>query len=332
MSNPNLGWLFYKELYRKGNDPDHIKNTLAKMQEVSAPHPQKEKLANFGFTLTTTYPGLLIGSGYTHGISSDDDVKTGFYFDHTTGLPQIPGSSVKGVLRSFFKLLKDKDQEALVTTFFEEIFQEAGISETIDKTFLQNLEKEIFDGKNPQTDKPLPIYQRDKFFDAVVVKVGKDGLLSEDYITPHKEPLKNPIPVKILKVAPKVSFAFAFDLKDGTLSAAQKELLFLKLLLFSGVGAKTNVGYGQFEEWSQEAFEKMKQKHKRDIVNNLENDYEKLMAKLKEGIIKNAKPIHDAIKKIEKLEDKEKEELKKLIDEIITDKGGKWYKKIEKLL
>ncbi|MDZ7743476.1 MAG: RAMP superfamily CRISPR-associated protein [Bacteroidota bacterium] len=33
-------------------------------------------------------------------------MELGFFFDHTTGLPMIPGSSVKGSLRSAF--MKDK--------------------------------------------------------------------------------------------------------------------------------------------------------------------------------------------------------------------------------
>jgi len=63
------------------------------------------------FELTTIYPGLLIGAGYSHPalkeIKKSDrdevgDFQLGFFFDHTTGLPVIPGSSVKGVLKSVF--------------------------------------------------------------------------------------------------------------------------------------------------------------------------------------------------------------------------------------
>lgn len=49
-------------------------------------------------------------------------------------------------------------------------------------------------------------------------------------------------------------------------------------------------------------------------------------------MIKNSKSIHDAIKKIENLSEDEKIILKKLVDGIIDDKSGKWYKKIKKLL
>ncbi|MBK8110496.1 MAG: hypothetical protein IPK46_09285 [Saprospiraceae bacterium] len=81
--------------------------------DLKAPH---------NIPLQTTYPGLLIGSGYTHEFDfpEEDDkkeaFKIGFFFDHITGLPCIPGHSVKGVLRSAFpnhekeKYVKEKSE------------------------------------------------------------------------------------------------------------------------------------------------------------------------------------------------------------------------------
>ena len=328
MSSANLGWLFYKELYRKGDDNSHIKATLTKLKRASGSDLDKYKLGEHGFTLKTIYPGLIIGSGYTHGISSDEDTKMGFYFDHTTGLPLIPGSSVKGVLRSLFGLAQ-KNQNERYKVEKEKLIRELIDDDTLDVDALAN---EIFEGIDAKTNKPLPMYKRDKFFDATIVSVENGELLQEDYITPHKESLKNPKPIKIIKVAGGVSFKFQFDLKDGIIKAHEKELLFLKLLLFSGVGAKTNVGYGQFEEWSEEELEKFQKKHQRDILKTIESEFEKLKIKLEQRMIKNSKSIHDAIKKIENLSEDEKKTLKELVDGIVDDKSGKWYKKIEKLL
>ena len=70
-----------------------------------------------GFRLTTTYPGLLIGSSYSHPAISegeDSDYQLGFFFDHTIGVPIIPGSTVKGVLKSVFpKIEPNKRKEKL---------------------------------------------------------------------------------------------------------------------------------------------------------------------------------------------------------------------------
>jgi CRISPR-associated protein Cmr6 len=50
---------------------------------------------------------------------------------------------------------------------------------------------------------------------------------------------------------PGVTVQFNFDLKDGIfLKADQKADLFKLILQYYGIGAKTNVGYGQFEPTS----------------------------------------------------------------------------------
>ena len=52
--------------------------------------------------LYTAYPGLISGTGYTHGIKADGEFKIGFAFDHVSGMPSLQGSSVKGKLRAAF--------------------------------------------------------------------------------------------------------------------------------------------------------------------------------------------------------------------------------------
>ena len=69
-------------------------------------------------------------------------------------------------------------------------------------------------------------------------------------MTPHKKPLENPIPLMFLKVRPEVIFKFHFLLQDSKvipeLTAEKKLQLFKEILMEFGIGAKTNVGYGQF--------------------------------------------------------------------------------------
>ena len=72
--------------------------------------------------------------------------------------------------------------------------------------------------------------------------------MKSDYITPHKSPFKDPLPIQFLKLAPESTLKFFFKLKDGVITAKQKLLLFKVILLDRGIGAKTNVGYGQFSE------------------------------------------------------------------------------------
>ncbi|CAA6807729.1 MAG: CRISPR-associated RAMP Cmr6 [uncultured Sulfurovum sp.] len=255
MSKANIGWLFYKKMYAEGENKFHIE-TVA--NEILSINTNDESLkANYGFRLETTYPGLLIGSGYMHGISVEKDFKIGFYFDHTTGLPLIQGTSVKGVLRSCFPMNGESDPYKKEKDIF--------IKECIGRNDLnvEALITEIFEGIDHQTGKPKSIYERDIFYEARVVQTN-GSLLHDDYLAPHGDNLlKNPLPLRFLKVAPNVHFEFNFDLKDGFISADEKEKLFLDLLLMFGIGAKTNVGYGQFRSWTQEEYNTFVQKQER---------------------------------------------------------------------
>ena len=75
----------------------------------------------------------------------------------------------------------------------------------------------------------------------------------DDSITPHGDnPLKNPIPIPMLKIAPGCVMEFRFALGDSIINgntyfASCKSEIFKKILGTVGVGAKTNVGYGQLE-------------------------------------------------------------------------------------
>lgn len=227
-----------------------------------------------GFKLKTCYPGLLCGVGYHHEINKpkdeegkkgkkvekdkEDDPEVynlGMYFDYTSGLPVIPGSSIKGMLRSaiekwdFLADYKPKEEKALPASLSDrDVLRKAII-------------RAVFEGDG------LSIYDRDIFLDAIPVKVD-NKLFGEDYITPHPDPLKNPNPIRFLRVNPGVTYQFRFILKDHVvlddkvvlkdsisqkgdekvLKADFKEELFKAIICTFGLGAKTNVGYGQFVE------------------------------------------------------------------------------------
>ncbi|MBD3796900.1 MAG: type III-B CRISPR module RAMP protein Cmr6 [Campylobacterales bacterium] len=247
MSKANLGWLYYKEMYRNGNDDGHIQKTFKRLLEVSAKDTSLNK--EHAFELKTTYPGLIIGSGYTHGISNNFDTKMGFYFDFTTGIPTIAGSSIKGVLRSLFGHGKNDNYQNEKHEYIRALLGK----ESLDVALLA---EEIFEGK--KDEKPIGIYKRDKFYEARITDTA-GGILQEDYITPHKEALKNPVPIKIVKIRANTTFEFSFELHDTNINgisvtADEKLILFFELLQFHGLGAKTNVGYGQFQEVSVEQF------------------------------------------------------------------------------
>jgi len=193
-----------EKLKRKSND-------LLNFKITSTP----KKLGNTSFVLKLLPPGAIFGIGYLHDIDIKGGFKLGLSLDYTTGVPYIPGSSIKGVVRDFFdgeKLLKEKKE---------------WIKLIVDVDFYE-LKKELI--------------EEDIFFDAFVV-ANNEKIFDEDYITPHKEITKNPIPIKFLKIKAYTKFRFCFEFKKHK---NEKEKL-IKEILKRGVGAKTSFGFGRFE-------------------------------------------------------------------------------------
>lgn len=273
MKNPNIGWLYYVDYFREENPlrpmdfhfllPGHEKKkevvesllkgkcqflSLRSFKDYEDMHYTLENAQHF--SLTTTYPGLLVGTGYEHELHIENEFKLGFFFDYTSGLPVIPGSSIKGVLRSAFKipelmneLLPGKNVRAIELEIFNGV--------DIEKTKLEDYPEE-----KKQNWKYLPSPQKDVFYDAIITDSKNENgkFLAADFITPHKhkserklDQFANPVPLQFMKVLPEVEFLFQFDLKDsrkGGLKSTEKKDLFEKIIRYLGIGAKTRTGYG----------------------------------------------------------------------------------------
>lgn len=323
MNTPNIGWLYYKDYLRKYGHPatlfqevhlmtgelrkEHfkkhfdIKNQVLLEQQFNATNSKQLALVspNPRLTMKTIYPGLTLGTGYSHETGEMGEFKLGFFFDHATGYPCIPASTVKGCIRAMFPQkerakVADKVEkynylasvireiplfpsETITYNELSDYFDEELSEKRID--FIDRLEREIFDGEVPAINEDnsikkekgkiiyqnLGIYQRDIFFDGFIVSTDHPEInrstcenpapfIADDYITPHQNrkrpelsPFTNPIPLMFLKILPEVNIQFQFDLKDGLISKLEKEELFRQILLDFGIGAKTNVGYGQFD-------------------------------------------------------------------------------------
>ncbi len=275
----NLGLLYNKEYFeflsfkKDGTcsmDGNEAIDELLK-EEIQENKSPKISQSNT-FELYTLYPGLLSGSGYQHSVSGKEiegEFQLGFFFDYTTGLPVIPASSVKGVLRyacemrngeylieKVKKIMGLKEEDSLENEdFFKPIikngkkfFSEFVYNVFEGKEILRNGNEIELDEKGKPITKGISIYKRDIFHDAFPIK-SKGKLFGSDYITHHKNPLQNPNPVQFLRVQPEVTYQFQFDLKDTNgLTAKQKAEIFKEIILDLGLGAKTNVGYGQFDE------------------------------------------------------------------------------------
>mgnify|MGYP001159215970 CR=1 FL=1 len=248
------------------------------------------------FNLVTIYPGLFSGSGYTHETGSKGELMLGFFFDHTSGLPILPGHSVKGVLRSAFprydapRTTEAQEIKLSKIHYVLSLLQLPALDISDKRKWVDKLEKQIFEGINPNWDgkdpkiKYLSMGKHDVFLDTVISKPGVGGkILGVDAITPHGDnPLKEPIPLPFIKVLPGVTWQFSFLLHDTTIDgieikAEQKRKLFEAILLDLGIGAKMNVGYGQLlaEEKYMELFNAELNNHRATVSPKPEGKPEK---------------------------------------------------------
>ncbi len=182
-----------------------------------------------------------IGESHPHEVS--------MVFDHNLGIPYIPASGVKGIVRFAHTLALYK----------------SGLVEGLPKELVEQDEKtgEIiaFDDDNWE-EISLPFgnqKHRGKvfFLDAYPVSVPS---LRLDIMNPHygnyyadkegKTPPADyllPNPIKFLTVAPGTMFIFrAVVIKEGNLLDKVRSA-FVRALVEEGVGAKTAVGYGRFK-------------------------------------------------------------------------------------
>lgn len=213
----------------------------------------QNSLANQSLELQIAYPGLVTGVGINHEAKIEGEFKLGVHFDWTYGMPVVYGSSVKGVLRSAF-ISKQKNGKIIE---YEDYYLKEVTKREWSQEEIKILFDAVFEGKDEKGNN-LSIYDRDIFFDAVITHADSKGrILCSDSITPHggethDNPLKNPTPLTFLKIAPGCKLEFRFKLQPSTINgdivdANQKLALFKEILTTIGVGAKTNVGYGQLK-------------------------------------------------------------------------------------
>ena len=254
----NLHKVYYRNYYdninfwlEKSNDENTLKSSgkcmdivgESKVDNGFSGRDTLEGCYNRKLEFEVRYPGLITGVGIMHQAGVTGEFKLGMHFDYTYGYPVVYGSSVKGVLKSYFKeyYSGEHDVEALVADIFE------GLS--------------YADRQTPVSSRAAkPIYERDTFFDAIVVAAPKNGkLIASDALAPHggtghDDPFAEPVPIPFIKIAPGVNLRFRFKLvptKDRAgnevMCVNDKLALFKQILTTFGIGAKTNVGYGQLK-------------------------------------------------------------------------------------
>ena len=109
----NLHYFYYKKYFdgvdfrKVGNYDQQSKDAVGRANEQLTSAVKGLACSDLPFThaveMEVLYPGLITGVGIQHEASIEGEVKLGLDFDYTYGFPIVYGSSVKGVLKSFFE-------------------------------------------------------------------------------------------------------------------------------------------------------------------------------------------------------------------------------------
>ena len=218
---------------------------IAKKQELQKKYLDSLEslgISTFDFHATTTSP-------FITGLGSGHPTETGMILDRNIGVPYIPASSIKGVLRLACAINLAKANEE---------YAKNGIVPDDDKTLVTYFGSMSQD-ENKQARGQL------MFLDAYP---SKSVRITLDIMNPHfgkyysgenKQPVEteSPIPIKFLTVAQGTEFIFrcAFmPLGNKTLSDSEKQTvqndvdaMFKTAFETVGFGGKTAIGYGRFK-------------------------------------------------------------------------------------
>ena len=235
----------YNKVYNNNKNSDKLREILKNKHyfQYSFYKSYEEKYEVLIITAELISP-LITGIGQTH------PNEVGMTFDHTLGIPYIPASSIKGVVRFSHTLgllgdlsskhpdeIKDKNNKE----YFDDEAKWTNISEIFGK------------GGNKDNESNMGNVI---FLDAYPESVPN---LSVDIMNPHygdyysgKTPpadYLNPVPIKFLTVAKHTKFIFRAVINKAKLSEFKVLVVnaIKKALTEEGAGAKTAVGYGMFK-------------------------------------------------------------------------------------
>jgi CRISPR-associated protein Cmr6 len=196
---------------------------------------------------------------FTTGLGNEHPLENGFAFLNPYGLPYLPGSGVKGVVRQAARELAEGEWGDGGGWSFEKIYQL-----TIGKGQVALSSLDVLLGRDIEAGETTHVRGALSFWDVIPVIEGDRVTVEvmtphqshyyQDGATPHES--GSPIPITFLTVPPKSNFAFhvlcdrahlrrlAPQLAEGDRWKELTEKAFNHAFQWLGFGAKTSVGYG----------------------------------------------------------------------------------------
>lgn len=285
--------------------PDHSQKLLAALLARQSAQAQASADTVLALPCLATSP-------FATGLGNEHPLENGFSFLTPYGLPYLPGSGVKGVIRRAAEELASGDWDDTQGWMPEAIH------------FLFGPGEEDF-----RADSDTPARQGALRFWDVLPKPPKNSLAVEimtphlgDYYqakndaTPNTSLTPNPIP--FLAVPAGSSFAFHVECLPGRITDAELqkqwkslvEAAFAHAAEWLGFGAKTAVGYGRMEP-DESAIEERRQREAKAA----ENDRRKRAAEEQERKLSAMTPLDRAMQEVINARPQGQSELKALFNE-----------------
>jgi CRISPR-associated protein Cmr6 len=229
------GWSFEREISDRGRSRkinikfEHMENVLRVNYDKSEYNKFLKRWKVLLESINSTQITGKVQWRLVVGLGSGSVLETSMTLHHIFGVPYIPGTTLKGVVSSYYiEQYKSIEQFAM----------------NEDQTYIK-----LFGNEN-QKGKVI-------FFDAFPTEFPK---LEIDIMNPHYSKYYKgetppadwltPVPIKFLTVAKDTEFIFAFKTEEEELKKLVKELIKESLENF-GIGAKTAVGYGYFKDFME---------------------------------------------------------------------------------
>lgn len=190
---------------------------------------------------------LIIGLGASH------PQETSMTLHHTYGIPYIPGSAVKGITRHWIVLKFADDIARETKEDFEKVIDKISSAIESDNNINRQIDeinfKDILDIFGTQKHEGKIIFFDAYPIDNIKLKTDIMNPHYPDYYTKNEPPTdwQSPRPIKFLTIDSNTKFQFYIAGKDKELLDKTKKLL-IEALKNYGIGAKTSLGYGIFEE------------------------------------------------------------------------------------
>jgi CRISPR-associated protein Cmr6 len=197
-------------------------------------HQQRAKLIDF---LQGDSKDFQTEWRFVSGLGSSHPFETGFIWHRTLGVPYLPGSSVKGMMRAWASQWMDDCEDTVHIERINRLFgPETTSAESGNVGAFVVLDALPTDPPELELDILNPHYQP----------------YYSDPLTHYPADYYSPVPVFFLAVAAEQSFRFALAPRPGVqMAQTDREWLWGILgdaLQYIGAGGKTAAGYGEFNE------------------------------------------------------------------------------------